>query len=477
MALFNRQLSLSFNRVLTLTAYIYLMLTIFEPLERFLGIDQLTRKSDVMRTRAVYMMGLAFIATQFINLVAMSYSYGAFTFDHLISVIACALIGFSIFMLRYNKRFQIYAMAYSALILVATMSSALNQNTGINSALIPFFILGVVVNGFICGWRATCAFGGIVLIGIWYLWWVSGNYSYTPLFDAEQFSDRNFQRAMQASLATVLITIMGAFFSNSMDDAFEELEAGIKTAKDSDEAKTNFLATMSHELCTPMNGIIGMNDMLEETDLDADQRELTAIIRESGQGLQTIIGNVLLFSQLDAGRVSLDDAAFDIRRAVHKTSETYQRRAAEKGLAFTVRIAPSVPAQVFGDKARTSQIIDALLDNALKFTDKGAIDLSINGGADAQGHAVLMISVTDTGVGIAEEDQLRIFDRFTQKDGSIKRRHGGTGLGLTVARGLTELMGGALTVTSKPDLGSSFTARLGYGLPEMAAQDVLMAAE
>jgi len=118
------------------------------------------------------MMGLAFIATQFINLIAMSYSYGAFTFDHIISVVACLLIGLSIFMLRYNKRFQIYAMAYSALILVATMSSAMNQNTGINSALIPFFILGVVVNGFICGWRATCAFGGIVLIGIWYLWFL-----------------------------------------------------------------------------------------------------------------------------------------------------------------------------------------------------------------------------------------------------------------------------------------------------------------
>jgi len=287
------------------------MLTLFQPLERFLGIDQLTRKSDVMRTRAVYMMGLAFIATQFINLVAMSYSYGAFTFDHIISAIACGLISLSIFMLRYNKRFQIYAMAYSALILVATMSSALNQNTGINSALIPFFVLGVVVNGFICGWRATCVFGGIVLIGIWYLWWVSSNYSYTPLFDAEKFSDRNFQRAMQASLATVLITIMGAFFSNSMDEAFDELEAGIKLAKDSDKAKTNFLATMSHELCTPMNGIIGMNDMLEETELDEDQRELTAIIRKSGQDLQTIIGNVLLFSQLDAGRVSLDDSAFD----------------------------------------------------------------------------------------------------------------------------------------------------------------------
>ena len=453
------------------------MLALFNPLERFLGIDQLTRKSDVMRTRAVYMMCLAFIATQFINLLAMSYSYGAFTFDHIISVVACALIGLSIYILRYSKRFQIYAIAYSALILVATMSSALNQNTGINSALIPFFILGVVVNGFICGWRATCAFGGVVLIGIWTLWWVSSNYSYTPLFDPEQFSDRNFQRAMQASLATVLITIMGAFFSKNMDDAFGELEASLLAAKASDEAKTNFLATMSHELCTPMNGIVGMNDMLEETDLDEDQRELTAIIRESGQDLQSIIGNVLLFSQLDAGRVSLDDTAFDIRAAIYRTAENYQRRAAEKGLAFTIRIAPSVPAQVFGDKTRTSQIIEALLDNALKFTDTGAIDLSINGGVDAQDQAELMIAVTDTGVGIAPEDQARIFDRFTQQDGSIKRRHGGTGLGLTVARGLAELMDGALTVKSEVELGSSFTARLGYGLPKETAQPMLTAAE
>jgi len=426
------------------------MLGVFKPLERFLRIDTLTRKSDVMRTRAVYMMGLAFIATQFINLIAMSYSYGAFTVDHIISVVACALVGLSIYLLRDNKRFPIHAMAYSGLIIVATMTSAMNQNTGINSALIPFLILGVVVNGFICGWRATCAFGGIVLIGIWYLWWVSTNYSYTPLFDPEQFADRNFQRAMQASLATVLITIMGAFFSSSMDDAFEELEDSLEGAKASDEAKTNFLAAMSHELCTPMNGIIGMNDMLEETNLDED---------------------------LEANKVSLDDSAFDIRALINKTSESYRRRAAEKGLAFHIRIAPSVPSQLFGDKTRISQIIEALMDNALKFTDKGAVQLTVNGGADSQGQAVLVVSVTDTGIGIAEEDQARIFERFTQKDGTIKRRHGGTGLGLTVARGLTELMGGTLTVKSKPDLGSSFSARLGFGLPRATTQPVLMAAE
>jgi len=220
-----------------------------------------------------------------------------------------------------------------------------------------------------------------------------------------------------------------------------------------------------------------MNNTLEETDLDEDQRELTSIIRESGNDLQTIIGNVLLFSQLEADRVRLDDTAFNIQRLVHKISEPYGRRAAEKGLAFNVRIAASVPAQVFGDKTRTAQIIQALLDNALKFTDKGAVELTINGGADADGQAMILIAVTDTGIGIEEKDQARIFERFTQKDGSIKRRHGGTGLGLTVSRGLTELMGGTLTVQSKLGLGSSFSARLGFGLSEEMTQSVLMAAE
>jgi len=453
------------------------MIELFKPLENFLRMDKLVGKSDVMRTRAVYMMGFAFIATQFINVVSMSYSYGAYTFDHLISLLACTLVGLTIVGLRFNKEFRIYAGIFSVLILAATLSSSLNQNTGINSALIPFFILGVVANGFICGWRATTAFGLASLFTIWFLWWVSSNYNYTPIFDVEHFSDRNFQRAMQASLAIILITMMTAFFSKNMHEAFSDLEDGILAAQESDKAKTNFLATMSHELCTPMNGIIGMNDMLEETNLDEDQRELTEIIRTSGQDLQTIIGNVLLFSQLEAGRVSLDESAFDIRSLIDTISESFRRRAAEKGLAYHINIAPSVPAQIIGDKARTAQIIEALIDNALKFTDKGAVQISVNGGADSYGQASLAISVTDTGIGIAKEDEARIFERFTQKDGSIKRRHGGTGLGLTVSRGLTELMGGKLTVDSEPGIGSSFSAHLGFDLPEADVPPVLMAAE
>ena len=453
------------------------MMMFFDRLERYLRIDPKAPKSTLMRARAVYMMGLAFIATQIINLISMYYSYGSFTFDHWISIIACALVLATIAFLRRSKKFHIFAWIYSILIVAGTMSSALNQNTGINSALIPFFILGVVVNGFICGWRATCFFGGFALASIWFLWWVSSNYSYTPVFDVEHFADRNFQRAMQASLAAILITMVGAFFSKNMHEAFEELEAGILAAQASDRAKTDFLATMSHELCTPMNGIIGMNDVLEETDLDEDQREITGVIREAGRDLEVIIGNVILFSQLDGERVDLDAAPFDVRATIIKAITPYVGRAKDKGLVFKARLAPDVPKQVVGDEVRTVQIIRRLLGNAVKFTDEGAIDLSVKSLLGPQGEPELIFTVTDTGIGISPEDETRIFDRFTQKDGSINRRHGGTGLGLTIAKGLAELMGGQVSVQSELNVGSSFTVRLPFGSVESAEALLKQAAE
>jgi len=371
------------------------MMMFFNKLEHFLRIDPNAPKSHLMRARAVYMMGMAFIAAQLINLAAMYYSYGGFTFDHMISLIACGLVVVTIISMRHSKNFPVYALVYSVLIVAGTMSSALNQNTGINSALIPFFVLGVIVNGFICGWRATMAFGFFTIAALWFLWWVSSNYSYTPIFDVEHFTDRNFQRAVQASLATLLITLVGAFFSKNMHEAFEELETGIAEAQDSDRAKTDFLATMSHELFTPMNGIIGVNEVLEETALDEEQRELTAIIRDSGRDLQTII----------------------------------------------------------------------------------AVELDVQSRVKPDGRIVLLMTITDTGIGIAEDYKARIFERFTQEDGSIKRRHGGTGLGLTIARGLVDIMGGQFTVQSEVGIGSSFKVTLTFDTADSVSESWKQAAE
>ena len=453
------------------------MLGIFDKIERFLRIDRFTTKSRLMRARAVYMMGFAFLAAQVINLATMYYSYGGFTFDHLISGIVCALVILCVFSLRYLNRFRVYAGIFSVLIIAAVFSSALNQNTGINSALIPFFILGVVVNGFICGWRATLAFGAAALICIWALWGVSSAYDYTPIFDVEKFADRNFQRAVQASLAIILITMVASFFSKNMHAAFGELENAIAAAQESDRAKTNFLATMSHELCTPMNGIIGMNDILQDTELDEDQRELTDIIRDSGRDLQTIIDNVLLFSQLEAGRVSLDDSAFNIRYVISKAEFRYASAMEQKNIVFKKHISDTLPTQLIGDKKRTLQIIEALIDNAVKFTESGSIQVFVKDEQDAEGKAKLNISVVDTGIGIPPPHLDHIFERFTQVDGSIKRKHGGTGLGLTVARDMAELMGGTISVKSVLGQGSIFTANLTYDTPMSYTQPLAAAAE
>lgn len=424
-----------------------------------------------MRCRAVYIMGLAFIASQMINLITMYYSYGAFTFDHLVSLIACGLVAITVLTLRHSKRFVLYAFIFSALIVLGTLSSAINQNTGINSALLPFFVLGTIMNGFISGWRATVIFGVFSLIFIWFLWWVSSNYSYTPIFDVEKFADRNFQRAVQASLAIILITMVGAFFSKNMHEAFAELEDGILAAKASDKAKTDFLATMSHELCTPMNGIVGMNDALEDTVLTADQKEMTSVIRHSGRELQMIIGNVLLFSQLEAGRIRLDSEPFNLSRVLRDAIKPFAVAAKGKGVIFKARMSPQVPAVILGDKDRAIQIISALLDNAVKFTDRGAVELVIDGTESPQGGSLLKVTITDTGIGVAPGQKERIFDRFTQEDETIKRRHGGTGLGLTIARGLTDLMGGRLTFQSELNVGSSFILELPYEAGSLSVED------
>jgi len=379
----------------------------FNKLEHFLRIDPNAPKSHLMRARAVYMMGLAFIAAQLINLAAMYYSYGGFTFDHMISLIACGLVVVTIISMRHSKNFPVYALVYSVLIVAGTMSSALNQNTGINSALIPFFVLGVIVNGFICGWRATMAFG---------------------------------------------------FFTIAA-------------------AKTDFLATMSHELFTPMNGIIGVNEVLEETALDEEQRELTAIIRDSGRDLQTIIGNVLLFSQLEAGRVTFDNSPFNISVSLRDVIRVYAQQAKAKGLIFKAQMSPSVPTVLIGDKVRTGQILSALLDNAVKFTDKGAVELDVQSRVKPDGRIVLLMTITDTGIGIAEDYKARIFERFTQEDGSIKRRHGGTGLGLTIARGLVDIMGGQFTVQSEVGIGSSFKVTLTFDTADSVSESWKQAAE
>jgi signal transduction histidine kinase/ActR/RegA family two-component response regulator len=220
-------------------------------------------------------------------------------------------------------------------------------------------------------------------------------------------------------------------------------------------AKTTFLATMSHEIRTPLNGVLGMLQVMQTGDLSPAQRERLAIARQSGEGLTAILNDVLDLSKVEAGRLEIETVAFDLPALLISCHHAFSVLAIDKGLRCTLTLAPEARGVYHGDAQRLRQVIGNLLSNAVKFTSTGTVDLSARlNGED------LEIAVTDTGAGVASADLDRLFAKFSQLDTSTTRRHGGTGLGLAISRELCALMGGAITVDSALDQGSTFTIRL-----------------
>lgn len=229
-------------------------------------------------------------------------------------------------------------------------------------------------------------------------------------------------------------------------------------AEEANKAKSAFLASMSHEIRTPLNGVIGFTSLTLDTKLDEEQQDYLQTIQTSGEALLAIINDILDFSKIEAGKLDLEQEPFPLYRAIEESLDIVSHRAQTKGLELTYYIAPSVPESVVGDITRLRQIIINLLSNAIKFTHAGEVSVCLRSEpAGTDGSHRLYFAVRDSGIGIPPEKQATIFETFTQADSSTTRRYGGTGLGLTICKRLSEIMGGAIEVESIEGKGSTFT--------------------
>ena len=224
----------------------------------------------------------------------------------------------------------------------------------------------------------------------------------------------------------------------------------------STRAKSMFLANVSHEVRTPMNVIIGMTDMVLDTELASEQRANLERVRAAAIGLLAIINDILDASKIEAGKMTVEAVDMDLRRTIEEAAGLLVSAATAKGLALTCMIAPDVPAQLMGDPVRVRQTLVNLVGNAVKFTDAGAITVEARVLRRASSHVVVRVSVTDTGIGVPPERQAGLFESFAQGDDSTTRVYGGTGLGLAICRQLVTLMGGHMGVESQPGRGSTF---------------------
>ncbi|SPP63251.1 response regulator [Nitrospira lenta] len=246
-------------------------------------------------------------------------------------------------------------------------------------------------------------------------------------------------------------------------EAEEALAIAKLAAEDATKAKAEFLANMSHEIRTPMNGVIGMTEILARTSLSATQRHYVETIHNSGDTLLALINDILDFSKIEAGKLEIQPAPLDLRDLIERTTEQLAERAQRKGLQLLAEYDPSAPTAVIGDPIRIRQILTNLLGNAIKFTQQGDVRVHLTVDAPAPheaGPAIVRIAVTDTGTGISSEGQARLFQSFSQVDGSSTRVHGGTGLGLSICKQLSQLMGGAIDVHSQMGQGSTFRVTL-----------------
>ena len=356
---------------------------------------------------------------------------------------------------RWERIYELGAWSYSALLGILGLLTLLRCHNPALHLVTAATAIGYA--GGICGRNAgrpaiaiaqLCLAALPVAIGL--LIWRD------PLYQALGVATLGYILAMTEIVLQLYDVVRRAIVTtNEKRKAAEVLQAALTQAQAANRAKTSFLTTMSHEIRTPLNGVLGMAQTLAAEPLSPAQRDRVDIIRQSGETLLAILNDVLDLAKVEAGKLELEEAAFEIGPVVTQAHAAFGGLARNKGIDYVLSIEPGAEGVYFADSTRFSQIANNLISNAVKFTETGSVKVSLR-----RRGGVLQFAVTDTGIGISKENLDRIFEKFLQADASTTRRFGGTGLGLALSRELAGLMGGDIAVTSVQGKGSEFVVSL-----------------
>ena len=369
------------------------------------------------------------------------------------------MISFKKFLLDYCL-YIILAVGVLRLLLTLSGLDGVIQNEDVVTAVLSIVLILVFIY---IQWDAR-KFADAHALGLTY---VAHDLAQTNVDIAEKLAQSNVDIARKLKVTTDARQVLSDKGREDAEDATQFAEKGRETAEiatlvaeKANKAKSDFLANMSHEIRTPMNAIIGLTNILQATKLDSKQEKCVNVLQTSAEGLMVLINDLLDIDKIESENVDLEHTPFNMTSLLEGVVSVMAVRAQEKGISLSVRYEAGLNKTFLGDSGRIRQILLNLVGNAVKFTDKGSVSVFLSNGGQTDGKKDLTITVTDTGIGIAEDKIEQVFGKFIQADSSITRRYGGTGLGLTISKALAERMGGSITVTSTVGVGSIFVLHL-----------------